>query len=70
MKHLTITERIDHNSVGLQVLRNATICDIINLEECEFMCSEAQDLIMNHPRTRVILSADLKEQIAYKLKGE
>jgi len=70
MKQITITKKIHPNSFELEILRKANMCDIINLSECEFACSEAQEIIISHPRTKSILSKDIKEQIAFKFKGE
>lgn len=67
MKGLVITKRIDANTTELQLLKNSNICDRIDLSRCNFSCSDALEIIKDKPRTRVILSDEIKELINHSL---
>ncbi len=81
MKPIVINKHIHPDSFEMNILRDVvsnlhdgeTSTCKLDLSMCKMAHSyalELIELIAFFARTRVILSADLKEQIAYKLKGE
>jgi len=67
MKTITITKRIDKNSKQLEMLKGSKMCDLINLKDCYFVCSEGIEILKNRYRSRLILSDEVKELIVKTL---